>query len=177
MNLSVTLRPWQPSDLDNLVSFANNPNIARYLTDAFPYPYTRATGEGFIAFANKGNPVHIFAIDVDGVAAGGIGVHPQHDIMRKNAELGYWLAEPFWGKGIITLAVTKMIDFAFTTYDITRLFARPFGNNPASMRVLQKAGFRLEAIIEKSIYKNGEFLDEHIYAIRRHAWEKQNKNT
>lgn len=124
-------------------------------------------GKAFIEFANKDNPVNIFAIDINGEAAGGIDIHPQSDVHRKNAELGYWLAEPFWGQGVITMAIKEMVDFAFETYDINRVFARPFGTNKASQRVLEKAGFKLEASIEKSLYKNGEVIDELIYAARR----------
>lgn len=162
------LRPWEIGDLESLVLYANNFNIAKFLTDAFPHPYTIDNGKAFIEFANKDNPVHIFAIDINGQAAGGIGIHPQTDIHRKNAELGYWLAEPFWGRGIITKAIGEIVDFAFKTYDINRIFARPFGTNKASQRVLEKAGFKLEARIENSLFKKEELIDELIYAVRRH---------
>ncbi|MEQ1798861.1 MAG: GNAT family protein [Lacibacter sp.] len=161
------LRPWSLNDLDSLVSNANNYNIARFLTDGFPHPYTKANGIAFITMATKDDPIHIFAIEVNGQAVGGIGIHPQSDIMKKNAELGYWLGEDYWGNGIITKAIIQMIDFGFKTYDITRIYARPFGTNLASQRVLEKAGFKLEARIEKNVYKNGEILDELIYAVRR----------
>jgi len=167
MNNAFLLRPWQTDDLESLVKNANNPNIAKYMTDAFPHPYTEESGRSFLSFATQGKPTHIFAIEVGGEAAGGIGIHPQSDIMRKNAELGYWLGEPFWGRGIITAAIPQMLDFAFSTYDITRVYARPFGNNPASARVLEKCGFVLEATIYKNIFKNGEFLDELIYGYRK----------
>jgi len=130
-----TLRPWKISDLESLVHHANNAKIARFMTDGFPNPYTPEKGKAFIEFATKDNPVHIFAIDVDGKAVGGIGIHPQSDIMKKNAELGYWLGEDYWGHGIITKAIKEMIEFAFNTYDITRLYARPFGTNTASQKV------------------------------------------
>jgi ribosomal-protein-alanine N-acetyltransferase len=161
------LRPWTMQDLDSLVLYANNPNIFRFMTDKFSHPYTAETGKHFIEMASKANPVHIFAIDIKGLAIGGIGIHPQEDIHRKNAELGYWLAEPFWGFGIISRAIPEILDFAFQTYDINRVFARPFGNNPASQRVLEKAGFTLEAKYEGALFKNGEYLDELIYALRR----------
>jgi [ribosomal protein S5]-alanine N-acetyltransferase len=163
------LRAWAPDDLDSLVEHANNYNIAKFLTDAFPHPYTAENGKAFIEFATKDQPVHIFAIVVEGKAVGGIGIHPQGDIMKKNAELGYWLGEAYWGKGIISRAIPQVVDFAFETYDITRVYARPFGTNLASQRVLEKTGFKLEARIERNIFKYGEFLDELIYAIRREA--------
>lgn len=162
-----TLRPWNINDLDSLVKNANNPNIAKFMTDGFPHPYTKEKGIAFIEMATKDNPIHIFAIDVDGKAVGGIGIHPQHDIMKKNAELGYWLGEEYWGKGIVSNAIKQMIDFAFRTYDINRVFARPFGTNMASQKVLEKCGFKLEARFEKVILKNGEYLDELVYAIRK----------
>lgn len=165
--MNFTLRPWTPNDLKSLVKYANNYNISKNMTDQFPHPYGAENGKAFIDFATKDAPIHIFAIDVEGEAVGGIGVHPQGDVQRKNAELGYWLAEPFWGKGIITKAIPQIIDFAFKTYPITRVYARPFGTNLASQKVLEKNGFKLEARFEKSLFKNGEFLDELVYAIRR----------
>jgi len=171
-NAKFIIRPWKESDLDSLVKHANNWNVAKNLTDGFPHPYTDINGKAFIEFANKGNPVHIFAIELDGQAIGGIGIHPQQDIHRKNAELGYWLAEPYWGQGIMTVAVKQIVDTAFKIFDIDRLFARPFGTNKASQQVLEKAGFILEGKFEKTIYKNGEYLDELIYAVRRQQDEQ-----
>lgn len=165
--MNFSLRPWTLNDLDSLVHYANNPNIAKFMTDGFPHPYTKETGVKFIEFATTDNPIHIFAIDIEGKASGGIGVHFQSDIFRKNAELGYWLAEPFWSKGIMTKAIKEIVDFSFTNYDITRIFARPFGTNIGSQRALEKAGFKLEAKLEKTFFKNGEFDDELIYSIRR----------
>jgi [ribosomal protein S5]-alanine N-acetyltransferase len=167
LNTLFTIRPWTLSDLPSLVHYANNWNVSKNLTDKFPFPYTETDGEEFIEFATQGYPIHIFAIDIGGQASGGIGIHQQDDIHIKNAELGYWLAEPFWGQGIVTNAVTQVVDFAFNTYDIDRIFARPFGTNKASQRVLEKAGFILEAKFEKALYKDGEYIDELVYAIRR----------
>jgi [ribosomal protein S5]-alanine N-acetyltransferase len=147
--------------------YANNFNIAKQLRDVFPHPYTKEDGEVFIAFATKDDPIHIYAIDVNGQAIGGIGIHPLDDIHRKNAELGYGLAEPFWGKGIITNAIKEMVTHAFHTYDINRIFAIPFATNIASQKVLEKAGFVVEASFKKTIFKNGAYHDEIIYAIRK----------
>ena len=166
------LRPWNISDLDSLVKYANNWNIAKNLTDKFPFPYSENSGRAFIEFATKDDPIHIFAIDINGQAVGGIGIHPQDDIHRKNAELGYWLAEPFWGKGVISNAVKQSVDFAFYTFHIARVFARPFGTNLASQKVLEKNGFLLEGRFEKVLFKNNEYLDELIYAVRRENWNK-----
>jgi [ribosomal protein S5]-alanine N-acetyltransferase len=166
-HMEFTIRPWTPNDLHNLVTYANNWNIAKNLTDKFPFPYTETDGKEFIEWATQDFPMHILAIDIAGEAAGGIGIHPQDDIHKKNAELGYWLGEPFWGRGIMTRAVKQMTDFAFNTYDIDRVFARPFGTNKASQRVLEKAGFTIEAKFANVLYKHGEYMDEFIYAIRR----------
>lgn len=161
------LRPWKKRDLVSLVKHANNWNIAKYLTDEFPHPYTKENGEKFIRFALGYDPVQIFAIEINGEASGGIGLHPQDDIHKKNAELGYWLAEPYWGNGIITKAIKEIVEYGFKTYEIDRIFARPFGSNIGSHRALEKAGFQLEARFEKTIWKKDRYEDELIFAIRR----------
>jgi RimJ/RimL family protein N-acetyltransferase len=161
------LRPWNDKDLGSLVKYANNQAIAKNLTDKFPHPYSESDGIAFIGNANEAEPLHIFAIDIHGEAVGAIGIFPQTDIHRKNAELGYWLAEPFWGKGIMSAAIREMVEYGFKTFEINRIFARPFGSNLASQRALEKAGFVLEGRFEKTILKNGTYQDELIYAIRK----------
>lgn len=165
--MDFTLRKWKLEDAETLVKYANNAKIATNLTDQFPHPYKRENAEAFIAMAAKNKPTTIFAIDVNGEAARGIGLHVQSDIYRKNMELGYWVGEPFWGKGIMTKAVIQMVDYGFKTFAIERIFARPFGTNLGSQKVLEKAGFILEGRFEKTFFKNDEFLDELVYAIRR----------
>jgi ribosomal-protein-alanine N-acetyltransferase len=165
--MNFSLRPWSINDLESLVKFANNYNVAKNMMDQFPHPYGIENGKMFISNANKESPLRFFAIDVNGRAAGGIGIHPLTDILRKNAELGYWLAEPYWGKGIMTKAVIQMVEYGFKSFDINRIFARPFGTNIGSQKVLEKAGFILEGRFEKTFLKNGEFIDELVYAVRR----------
>lgn len=165
--MNFNLRPWRLDDLESLMVYANNYEIAKNLTNHFPHPYTRESGENFIAMATKEEPFPIMAIDIEGKAAGAIGIHPQADIFCKNAETGYWLAEPFWGKGIMTRAIRQMCEYGFKTWDINRIFARPFGSNIGSQRALEKAGFSLEARFEKTIFKNGGYEDELVYALRR----------
>ncbi|MFY7880509.1 MAG: GNAT family N-acetyltransferase [Lacibacter sp.] len=167
MNKSITIRPWSAADLNNLVHYANNWNIAKYLTDQFPYPYTEDKGKAFIEMATQHHPVRIFAIDMNGQAVGGIGIHPQQDIYRRNAELGYWLAEPYWGQGIMSHAIKSAVNYAFDTLDIDRVFARPFGSNIASQKVLEKNNFILEGRFEQVLIKAGVLEDELVYAIRR----------
>ena len=165
--LKCTLRPWNESDLDNLVKFAGNYLVAKNMSDAFPHPYTRRDGEKFIATALQLEPARLFAIDVNGQAVGSIGFFPQTDIHAKNAEMGYWLAQEYWGQGIMAEAVEQLVNYAFENFDITRIFARPFGTNRASQRVLEKSGFTLEACFKKALFKHGEFIDEMIYARRK----------
>lgn len=154
-------------DAENLARNANNPRVARFMTNGFPHPYTLSHAQSFIEMASASNPLQIFAIEVGGVASGGIGIHPQKDIQCKNAEIGYWLAETHWGKGIVSRALKELIPYAFANFDITRLFARPFGSNVPSQKLLEKNGFVLEARFKDSFFKNGEFEDELIYALRK----------
>ncbi len=154
-------------DLPDLVENANNPKIAQFMTDQFPHPYSEEKGRGFIEMTLAHKPTQIMAIEVDGRAVGGIGVHPESDIRRLNAELGYWLSEKHWGKGVVSLAIRQMLSYAFDTFPVDRIFARPFETNLASQRVLEKNGFQLECRLKKTLIKNDEVLDELIYAIRR----------
>ena len=163
----ITLRKWEESDIESLVKYANNYGIARFLTDAFPYPYTMEDAKAYISIVKDENPTKCFAIDFNGEAIGSIGIFPQADVHRKNAEMGYWLSEKFWGQGIMPEAIRPIVEYGFKTFDITRIFARPYGHNLKSQRVLEKAGFTLEARFEKALFKNGEFVDELIYAIRK----------
>ena len=165
--MKFTLRPWHVSDIDNLVKIANNYKIAKNLTNKFPFPYTRESGNGFIAFANQHDPLQINAIDIDGIAIGAIGIHPQNDVMCKNAEIGFWLDESYWGQGIMSQAVNRMIGYGFENFDINRIYGRVYHTNIGSQKVLEKCGFILEAQFEKTIYKFDEYLDEWVYAIRR----------
>lgn len=161
------LREWHNDDLDSLVKHANNYNIAKFLTNGFPHPYTKDDGIKYLTSVSQQYPTQIFAISVNGEAVGSIGLFPQTDIHAKNAEMGYWLSEEYWGNGIMPQAIKQIVDYGFQTFDITRIFAGPFGTNPQSQRVLEKAGFTLEARFEKTLFKNGVFIDELIYAIRK----------
>jgi ribosomal-protein-alanine N-acetyltransferase len=165
--MQITLRPWHLDDLNNLVALANNKNIAQYMADVFPHPYTIENGKTFIDFANSNPNSKIFAISINDKPAGSIGLHLQADILKKNAEIGYWLGEEYWGKGIIKNAINQIVDYGFNNLDIVRIFARIYGTNIPSQKVIERAGFVLEGKFEKTIYKNNEFLDELIYAIRK----------
>ncbi|MBQ4821971.1 GNAT family protein [Aquimarina sp. MMG016] len=165
--MELVLRPWKMDDLENLVVYANNYKIARNLTNKFPYPYTEEDGVRFINYTLEDKTAHIFAIEINGEVCGGIGLHPHTDVECKNAELGYWLAEPFWGRGIMTQAIKEIIDYGFAKIDINRIFARPYGSNIGSQKVLEKTGFKLEARFEKTFFKFGEYEDELVYAVRK----------
>ncbi|MBX7051151.1 MAG: GNAT family N-acetyltransferase [Flavobacteriales bacterium] len=165
--MKIELRRWNMGDANDLVLHANNYQIAKFLTDGFPHPYTMEHAHRFIETVGVENPQKVFAIVIDDKPVGAIGVFPQQDIMRLNAEMGYWIAEDFWGRGIVSKVIPIVVEYAFSTFEIKRIYARPFGNNMASQRVLEKSGFILEARIQKNIIKFGEVLDELIYACRR----------
>jgi RimJ/RimL family protein N-acetyltransferase len=133
------------------------------MRDLFPSPYTLDDANRFIAMATGRRSGLMLAIEVDGDAAGGIGINPLEDVYRGTAEIGYWLAEPFWGKGIVTDAIRAIVPVVFEESGIVRLQAGIFSNNPASMRVLEKCGFTLEAVHRHAITKNGVVLDEMLY--------------
>jgi [ribosomal protein S5]-alanine N-acetyltransferase len=165
-----SLRPWQAIDAESAAEHATE-RICRYMSDGFP-GNDENKWEEFVRKANTYPSLCYRAIEIDGHAAGGIGAHLHDDILRLNAEMGYWLAEAYHGQGIITEAIREMVKLVFDTYAIQRIYATPFGNNFASQRVLEKAGFKLEAMFEDKIIKNDQVLDELVYAIRRSDWEK-----
>jgi len=162
--MNYKLRDWSISDVDSLVRHANNYNIAKWLTNQFPYPYTENDAKDFIEAVTKDNPTKVLAIEIDGEVVGSIGIFPQSDIHEKNAEIGYWLSEKYWGNGIITKAILEIVDYGFKTFDIVRIYARPFSTNKGSQRALEKCGFIVEARLKKALYKNGEYMDELIYS-------------
>ena len=161
------MRAWAPTDLDSLVRHANNPKVASTMVDAFPHPFTVRNGTAFLASVRAETPPRVLCIEVEGEAAGAISLEPLFDIWRANAELGYWLAEPYWGRGLVSRAVVEMVDYGFSRWPIERIFARPFATNSGSRRVLEKAGFKLEGRLERSVLKDGVFQDEMIYAVLR----------
>ena len=164
---TITLRPWTIEDKAQLAKIANNKNIAKNLTNYFPHPYVEKDAEEYIQFCESYDPLTIFAIDLKGVAIGSIGFKLQEDIFIKNLELGYWLGEAYWGKGYMTEAIRLIVAYGFKTFDIQRIYARPFGTNLGSQNVLLKNGFIEEAHFKNTIFKDGVFLDEIVYGIRR----------
>lgn len=158
------VRSWQKADATSLVAHANNRKIWLNLRDRFPHPYTVHDGRAFLRAVRETNPETVFAIEVDGAAAGGIGFMLQQDVDRMSAEIGYWLGEPFWGQGIVTEALVAVTAHAIAQHGLTRLFALPFAANTASCRVLEKAGYVLEARLRRSAIKDGTIVDQFQYA-------------
>ncbi|HXM83077.1 MAG TPA: GNAT family N-acetyltransferase [Burkholderiales bacterium] len=159
------LREWAQSDKAALVRFANNRNVWRNLTHLFPHPYTDADADWWFSFlAKMPAPTH-WAIEVDGLAVGGIGVHLREGIFAKSAAFGYWLGEPYWGRGIMTEAVRAVSPYAMRRFGLIRLESPVFEWNPASMRVLEKCGFIREAVLRSSALKDGKIIDQVIYAL------------
>ena len=153
------LRKWKPSDLEDLVENANNYNVASTLRDAFPYPYTIEDGEEWIEFAENENWGYNFAITINDKAVGGIGLIIGKGIERKSSEVGYWLGEDYWGKGIVSSALKGIVKFAFDELKVERIFAVPIEHNIASRRVLEKNNFVLEGILRNSVVKSSKIYD------------------
>ena len=165
------LRRWRARDIGSLVRHANNINVSRYLRDRFPYPYTRKDARAFLASATAaGADDSRLAIDVDGEAVGGIGAIVGSDVERFSAEVGYWLGEPYWGRGIVTEALTLFSAHVFERMNLLRLFAVAAAANLASARVLEKAGFQREGVMRSAAVKFGQPHDQLLYARINTEW-------
>ena len=165
------VRSWHPDDLGSLVANADNHNIWLNLRDRFPHPYTRRAGREFIRQAMSQRPETMFAIAVNDEAVGGIGFTVLTDVERVSAEIGYWLGEPFWGRGLVTEALVAVTRYAIETCRLTRIYALPFAYNTASCRVLEKAGYTLEAHLRRSAIKDGRVVDQLQYSFIAEAPE------
>ncbi len=163
------IRPWRPDDLSGLVSLADNIHIWNSLRNSFPHPYTLSDGEAWLGLMGEMTPVVNFAIEYNGELAGGIGLILNGDVYVKSAEVGYWIGESYWGRGIATEALRQMVNYTYTYFDIVRLYAEVFENNKASMRVLEKNGFYLEGVRRKAVFKNDQLMDDYIWVLLR-AW-------
>lgn len=161
------IRSWRPQDIPSLVRQANNRRVWRNLKDRFPHPYTTADAEQWIRQATEDTPETQFAIAIEDEIVGGTGLDLQTDVFRRSAEIGIWLGEPYWGRGIATEAVRAMTSFAFAHFDVCRIFAGVFEWNPTGMRVLEKAGYSFEGRLRKSVTKDGQTIDQMLYAIVR----------
>lgn len=162
---AVRLRPFRMDDAGALAALANNKKIWDNVRDSLPYPYSRRDAEYFINLQRKEKIPATFAIEYNGNIAGVIGLVRQSDVYRLTAELGYWLGEPFWNKGICTKAVALIVRYGFEKIGLQRIYANVFDFNKASQRVLEKAGFELECISKKAAVKNGVICSEYKYSI------------
>ncbi len=164
MPTDIQLKPLTLEDKEMLSRLANNKKIWNCLRDVLPHPYKRSDAETFILFTQTKEPLEIFGILWEGTLCGVIELSPQEDVYRKTGEIGYWIGEPYWGKGIGTAAVALMTHYGFETLALERIHAGVFDFNTASMRVLEKNDYVKEGVFRKAILKNGVICDEHRYA-------------
>ena len=169
----IVLRPLRLSDAKRLAELANNEKISCNLRDGFPHPYTLADAENFLEKFTNQDPVTFFGIDYDGEYVGNISLVPGQDVYRKSAEIGYFIGEPYWNKGIVTTAVNLITEYGFNHLDIIRIHTGVFEYNEASMHVLEKCGFVKEGVFKKSVFKQGKLWDEVRYAKINPEFENQ----
>ena len=163
--VQIILRAWQRGDIPSLLRYANNRRIWLNLRNIFSHPYTAVEAQRWIAICEaSASPTTNFAIELEGEAIGGIGCRLLDDVHCKTAEVGYWLGEPFWGRGIATTALKQLTDYAFSMFGLERIEAHVFAWNTASARVLEKCGYSLEGRLRRSIFKDGRFTDSLLYA-------------
>ena len=167
---SCMLRPFRADDLDDLVALANNEKVSAMLRDRFPFPYTRADGERFIADTlEDARRDWRLAIEVEGRFAGSVAFRPGEDVERHSAEVGYWLGEPYWHRGILADARRASTPVAMRALRLHRVHAGVYDGNPASMRVLEKAGYEKEGTMRCAVVKRGVLHDVHLYATVRRS--------
>ena len=161
------IRKWALSDAKELAAALSNKKVQDNLRDGLPYPYTEQDGADYISamLSADENEIFAFAITVDEKLVGSIGIFRQGNIHRQTAELGYYIAEEYWGKGIMTEAVKQICGYVFDKSDIIRIYAEPFAYNAASCRVLEKAGFQYEGTLRSNAVKNGEVIDMKMYSL------------
>ena len=161
----IALRPLQASDRKAFALLANNRNIWNNVRNRMPHPYTKEDADEFILLASSPDGPTIRAITLDGTLAGVIGLHPGQDVYEGTAELGYWIGEAYWGLGLASAAVKKMISIGFQELKLRRIYASVYDYNTASMRVLEKNGFENEGIAKAAVLKNGKVFDEVKYGL------------
>jgi RimJ/RimL family protein N-acetyltransferase len=163
--MNVVLRPFELADCKSIARHANNRLIAENLRDRFPYPYTEMDAIQFIQIVSNNHPTTEFAIDIDGEAIGAAGIMLKEDVYRKNGEIGYWLSQDYWGKGIGTWVVGELVRKAFEEFKLHRVYAEVFEKNIASARILEKNGFVKEATLKNAIIKNGKHQNLNIFSV------------
>lgn len=168
VNGVVDIRPWKWSDNKTLASLINNKKIWDNVRDLLPHPYSVKDADFFLKHNIGQKTITNFAILYNGEIAGGIGYIPKDDVYRLSAEIGYWVAEPYWGKGVATSAIGLMLQvIRDQSPDIIRIYAEVFSHNKASMRALEKNGFQLESVRKQAVVKNGVVMDDHVYVLLR----------
>jgi ribosomal-protein-alanine N-acetyltransferase len=163
MNEKLLIRQWKKEDAASLTAIANNKNVWLNLRDAFPHPYTLGDAFAWIEHTSKAKPIENFAIEYNGSIAGSIGVVPRADVYRKTIEIGYFIGEKYWGKGIATKAVSLLLDYIKQHFSVVRIYAEVFEHNKSSMKVLEHNGFHLESIRKKAVIKNNAILDDYVW--------------
>ena len=165
--LDCTIRPWRLDDVKELALIANNKKIQNNLRDGLPYPYTEKDAESYIGelLSSDKNTTFAFAITINDKVVGSIGVFRKDNVHFRTAEMGYYIAEEFWGKGLGASAVRQICEYIFENTDIIRIFAEPFAYNIASCRVLEKSGFQYEGTLRSNAVKNGQVLDMKMYSL------------
>jgi len=161
--MKVILREWKRSDADALAAIANNKKIWDNVRDRLPFPYTKKDAKEWLELVKKQKIVTTFCVEVDGELAGSIGVTLRDDVYRKTAEIGYFIGEEYWGKGVATEAIKQMVNYLQKKFDIVRIYAEVFDFNKASMKALEKNGFYLECIRKKAAFKNNMIVDDCVW--------------
>lgn len=176
--MDCVLRKWRLTDAKDLAAALNNEKILNILRDGLPFPYTEKDAADYITamLSADENSTFAYAITLDDRAIGSIGAFRQSNIHCKTAELGYYLAEEYWGKGIMTNSIKQLCNTVFKTADILRIYAEPFSHNIGSRRALEKAGFSLEGIMKNNAVKNGRVLDMAMYALTKEPQLSQTRN-
>ncbi|MCJ7836538.1 GNAT family N-acetyltransferase [Cuneatibacter sp. NSJ-177] len=171
--MNCTIRKWKLEDAETLSLLLNNENIMNNLRDGLPYPYTKKDAEEYIQAMLNADPdkTYAFAILCENQVAGSIGVFRQENIHNRTAEMGYYIGEPYWGKGLGTCAVSQICHTIFTKTNIIRIYAEPFAYNTASCRILEKNGFQFEGTLRQNAVKNGQILDMKMYSLIKMDWQ------
>lgn len=169
---SFRLRSWQKSDVPSLARYLNNKKIWDNCRDRLPFPYTEEDARSFIDYAMSQREAWEYCIEINGEAVGNIGFTRGTDVERFNAEVGYWLAEPFWNQGIASEALREVLQRYWAATDVIRIFANVYESNIASMRVLEKVGFRKIGILRKACFKNNHFVDVHSFELLKEEFMK-----
>lgn len=161
---NIELRSFKETDAHQMAALANNKNISQNLRDGFPHPYTVKDAESFLQKYMYQNIESVFAIEYNELYVGNIGLVIGQDVYRRSAELGYFIGEPYWNKGITTMAVNLIADYGFNKLDLVRIYSGVFEYNASSQRVLEKCGFNREGILRKAVLKRNKIWDEFRYA-------------